>query len=316
MTVVPATRATTCTVVVCTYSHDRFDDLTACLDSVAAQTRPADQVLVVVDHNDSLLDRLSSRAGVTTVANSQTRGLSGARNTGVEGATGDIVVFIDDDAVAAPDWLDELVRPFDDASVAAVGGHIDPNWPSQRPWWFPPHLDWTVGCSIPTLPPQGGSIRNVYGASAAFRRGDLAAAGGFATTLGRLGENAAGCEETDICIRIRQQRASADIVYAPRSAVRHRVTAERATVRYVLRRCLAEGKSKALLTKRVGGRDATGDERAYTRVIGRAVLRDLARSTRQPALAGRAAVLVGGLACASVGYVAERVSGSFRKAAV
>lgn len=311
---VSTTRTDTCTVVVCTYSHERLDDLTACLDSVAAQTRPADQVVVVVDHNESLLELLSHRADVAAVANAHTKGLSGARNTGVERARGDIVVFIDDDAVAAPDWLEELLRPFEGAGVAAVGGHIDPNWPSQRPWWFPPHLDWTIGCSIPTLPPQGGPIRNVYGASAAFRRHDLEAAGGFTTELGRLGENAAGCEETDICIRIRQGRASAEIVYAPRSAVRHRVTDDRATVRYVMRRCLAEGKSKALLARRVGGRDATEDERAYTLVIGRAVLRDLARSPRRPALAGRAAVLVGGLTCAGVGYVKERVSGRFRQA--
>jgi GT2 family glycosyltransferase len=314
VTVVPTTRTDTCTVVVCTYSHDRLGDLTACLDSIAAQTRPADEVLVVVDHNESLLELLSSRAGITAIANTSTKGLSGARNTGVQQAAGEIVVFIDDDAVAAADWLDELLQPFDDAEVAAVGGHIDPNWPTERPWWFPPHLDWTVGCSIPTLPPQGGSIRNVYGASAAFRRADLEAAGGFTTELGRLGENAAGCEETDICIRIRQGRSSADIVYAPRSAVRHRVTDERATVRYVMRRCLAEGKSKALLARRVGGRDATGDERAYTLIIGRAVLRDLAGSARRPALAGRAAVLVGGLACASVGYVQARLSGRFRQA--
>jgi GT2 family glycosyltransferase len=295
--------------VVCTYSEHRLDDLNACLESITNQTRRPDQVLVVVDHNEALLRRLTTRDGVTAIASTGHQGLSGARNTGVEHAVGDIVVFIDDDAVAAPEWLAELLTPFAHADIAAVGGRIDPLWPARRPWWFPPHLDWAIGCSIPTLPEHGGPIRNVFGASAAFRRTDLIHAGGFSSDLGRRGADAAGCEETDVCIRIRRGRASAEIVYAPRSSVRHRVTHERATVRYVMRRCVAEGRSKAMLARRVGGSAATGDERSYTLVIGRAVLHDLARSPRHPDRAGRAAVLVGGLACASAGYVAERVSG-------
>jgi GT2 family glycosyltransferase len=302
----------TCTVIVCTYSHQRLVDLGQCLESIAAQTRPPDEVLVVVDHNPELLADLERRPGITAIANVHAKGLSGARNTGVERATGDVVVFIDDDAVAGFDWLDELLVPFVASDVAAVGGHIDPLWPTQRPEWFPRHLDWTIGCSIPTLPPDGGSIRNVFGASAAFRRSDLLDAGGFAASLGRQGENAAGCEETDVCIRIRQRRPGADIVYAPNSVVRHRVTPERATVRYVLRRCLAEGKSKAVLARRVGAAAATGDERGYVLTIGRALLRDLAGAALRPVRAGRAAVLLGGLVCASVGYAAELVSVRWR----
>ena len=299
----------TCTIVVCTYSDDRIADLNKCLDAVQTQSHRPEQILVVVDHNQGLLERLAGRQTITAIANASTQGLSGARNTGVQQATSEIVVFLDDDAVPEPSWLHELLAPFTAPTVAAVGGNIQPAWPDLRPWWFPTHLDWTVGCSIPTVPENGGEIRNVFGASAAFRRAALVLAGGFPTELGRLGANGAGCEETDVCIRIRQQTPTSVIVYAAKSTVHHRVTDQRATVGYVLRRCFAEGTSKARLARRVGSSAATGDERAYALTIARAVLGDVVGGLVHPSRIGRAAVLISGLGCASAGYLREVVAG-------
>jgi hypothetical protein len=220
---------------------------------------------------------------------------------------GAITVFIDDDAVPHDDWLAELIAPFANADVAATGGHIEPGWPGVRPGWFPDHLDWTIGCSIPTLPADGGPIRNMYGASAAFRRSALDAVGGFPTELGRVGADAAGCEETEVCIRIRQIMPTATVVYAPRSHVVHRVSDDRTRVAYVLRRCLAEGRSKAKLSRRVGAGVATSDERGYAATIAGAVARDVFGSVRDPQRLARAAVLVAGFAAAAFGYVGERV---------
>ena len=149
----------------------------------------------------------------------------------------------------------------------------------------------------------------MYGASAAFRRSALEAVGGFPTELGRVGANGAGCEETEMCIRIRQLSPSAQVMYAPRSRVTHRVTEERATVAYVLRRCLAEGRSKAILSRRVGSGATTSDEHGYALVIAREVSRDLRAAVRAPSRVGRALVLVGGLATAAGGYTLERVRG-------
>jgi GT2 family glycosyltransferase len=303
-------------VVVCAYTLDRIDDLTASLDAIHGQSRLPDEVVCVVDHNDLLHERVNELAvargwhGLQITANTSTQGLSGARNIGVSATNSDLVVFIDDDATADVDWLRELIEAFVDVDVAGAGGRIDPVWPELRPSWFPPHLDWTIGCSIPTLPAAGGPIRNMYGASAAFRRSALDQAGGFPTELGRVGANGAGCEETEVCIKIRQQSPQSFIVYAPKSLVAHRVTAERASVGYVLRRCRAEGRSKARLARRVGASDATGDERGYAVVILRAVVRDLATSIRHPSRVARAAVLVGGLWSASLSYLLERVRGA------
>jgi len=293
----------TCAVIVCTYTLERLSDLEACLDALAHQVRPPDETIVVVDHNAELEARLPPT--VRSIPNAGPRWLSSARNTGLAATSADLVVFIDDDAVAEPAWLGELLAPFEDRRVAAVGGRIEPNWPTVRPEWFPPHLDWAVGCTNPGGPDRVTPVRNVFGASAAFRRRDLERVGGFPVDLGRVGADVAGCEETQVCIRIRQRAGT--VVFAPRSVVHHRVTPGRASVRYVLRRCLGEGRSKARLACSVGGAEATSDERAYTVEIARAVATDTLAGLRSPRRLGRAAVLTAGLACASVGYATERV---------
>lgn len=302
----------TVAVIVCAYTMERLDDLTDCIFALHEQSTPPSEIVCVIDGNAELAAtvRLLAETNAWTlqiVENSQTAGLSGARNTGVAATTAELALFIDDDALPQPDWLEELVNPFADPETAAAGGRIDPGWPDRRPVWFPPHLDWTIGCSIPTLPADGGPIRNMYGASAAFRRSALEAAGGFPTELGRVGSNGAGCEETELCIRIRQATPEAKVMYAPRSRVTHRVTEDRATVGYILRRCLAEGRSKAILGRRVGAEAATRDERSYVVEIARAVVRDVKAVVSAPRQIGRAAVLVAGLAAASIGYALERV---------
>lgn len=299
----------TCAVVVCTYSLDRLDDLDACLDSLERQDRTPDEVLVIVDHNPALADRI--RSSVATTPNAGDLGLSHARNTAIAATTAEVIAFLDDDAVAEPGWLDALLEPFADPRVAAVGGRIEPVWPERRPDWFPRHLDWTVGCTNPGLADQVVEIRNVFGASAAFRRAALERVGGFPIDLGRVGADVAGCEETQVCIRIRQT-ADEIVVFAPRSVVRHRVTPGRTRVRYVLRRCFGEGRSKARLARTVGTSSAIGDEREYSRAIARAAMSDVTGSIRGPRRLGRAFVLVAGLSSAALGYASQRIAMGLR----
>jgi len=116
-------------VVVCAYADERFDRLSGAVASLGAQTAPPAEVIVVIDHNPKLLDR-ARRAypGALVVPNLGTRGLSDARNSGVNRAYGDVVAFLDDDAEAAPDWLERLTAPYADSSVAGVGGWIEAVW--------------------------------------------------------------------------------------------------------------------------------------------------------------------------------------------
>jgi glucosyl-dolichyl phosphate glucuronosyltransferase len=293
-------------VVICAWTEDRWDRLAAAIASVRGQTRPAAETIVAVDHCPPLARRVAAAFPEVTVVPSTGRpGLSGARNTGLGRATGDVVAFLDDDASAAPDWLERLAGGYGAGEVVGVGGAVLPAWESGRPRWLPAEFDWVVGCSYTGLPREPAPVRNLIGANMSFRREVFELVGGFTEGLGRLGARPLGCEETELAIRIRQRRPGARLVYDPSAVVHHHVPRQRARWRYFRARCYAEGRSKAAVSGLVGAGDALASERSYLRrVLPRAVVRGLA--PRGPG--GRpglrtAATVVCGLAFTASGYL-------------
>src|SRR5262245_52110826 len=121
---------------------DRWPSLVDAVDSVLAQLRSGDECLVIVDHNDELFDRAEQTFTTARVMrNTGPRGLSGARNTAISSSHGDMVAFLDDDAVACAGWLDRMRVALADPDMYAVGTAAVPHWPaSGRPRWFPPEF--------------------------------------------------------------------------------------------------------------------------------------------------------------------------------
>ncbi|MET4591930.1 GT2 family glycosyltransferase [Arthrobacter sp. 754] len=300
----------TVTIVICAYTERRWDQLLDVIESVRAQTVAPEEILVVIDHNEDLYERLIEIVDdVTVVESSGPRGLSGARNTGVGLADSDIVAFLDDDAEAAPDWLERLLVLYDDPDVMAVGGRVEPVWDKGRPGYFGEELDWIVGCSHRGMPKVASEVRNVIGANMSFRLEVLRKVGGFNLSLGRQGTLPLGCEETEICIRSRMGAPGSRIVYEPAALVRHHVPEERGTLRYMLSRSWSEGISKAHVSHIVGQKRALGPERRYVRsTLPRAVfsgIRDWSRGDNPQGL-GRAGAVIAVLACTAAGYVRGR----------
>lgn len=308
---------TSVSVIVCGYTLKRWSALIAAVRSLGAQTLAPGEVVVVIDHNPELLSQATARLpgelpGIRIVASEGRRGLSGARNTGVAVSHGEIVAFLDDDAVAHADWMERLVAPYGDAAVMATGSLCLPDWETGRPWWFPTEFDWVVGCSYRGLPEQTGEIRNPIGAAMSMRRTALADAGVFREDFGRVGTTPLGCEETEMAIRIRQHDSSARIVHVPSAVVTHAVPADRGRVRYFLSRCQAEGFSKAQVVRSVGAGDGLGSERAYVRrVLPSGVLTGVRRALcGDCAGLGRAAMIVTGLAVTTVGFLRGSLRGT------
>lgn len=260
-----------------------------------------------MDHDDELAARVAAaEPGIRVMANAHAPGLSGGRDTGVAAAGGDIVAFLDDDAVPRPGWLAGLRSAFDDAGVAAVGGAIVPRWETRRPSWFPDELGWVVGCDYRGLPGDGMPIRNPIGANMAIRRDVLAGVGGFDRRLGRDARRPLGGEETELAIRIARRDPSARILRRTGPVVDHHVPAARATVRYTARRCWFEGVSKGRLARGVGERAGLSSEVRYVAfTLSRGVARHLAApfTRRDPAGILRAGVLVAATAITTAGFL-------------
>ena len=301
----------TASVVVCAYTERRWDVLTQALSAAAAQLGPGDELLLVIDHNDALLTRCRELAvDVRLLSNAGESGLSGGRNTGVTAAGKDVVVFLDDDAVPEPGWLDALLAPYADPGVSGVGGVAAPEWTAPRPRWMPEEFLWVVGCTYRGIPATQHEVRNPIGANMSFRRSALAVAGGFAEGLGRVGTLPEGCEETELSIRLRKV-AGARIVHTPASVVRHHVTEDRVRWRYFADRCRSEGRSKAAVARLQGADLALEAERAYAlRVLPAGVLRGLREALRgDPGGLQRALAIVAGLLLTTAGYARGRARG-------
>jgi GT2 family glycosyltransferase len=298
-------------VIICAYTDDRWDELIAAVESVRQQSCPPKEILVVVDHNPPLAKRIRVQvSGVTVLENREPRGLSGARNSGLAAARGAVVAFMDEDAVATPDWLERLVAAYDVPAVLGVGGAIEPVWLEGRPTWFPDEFDWVVGCTYRGMPRVKEPVRNLIGCNMSFRREVFDAIGGFRTGIGRIGTRPVGCEETELCIRARHHWPKGTLLFEPRARVHHRVPGSRARWRYFAARCYAEGLSKALVAQAVGAKDGLSSERTYTlRTLPEGVLRGLADllSGRDRMGAMRASAILSGLAITAAGYLAGTV---------
>jgi len=286
-------------VVICAYSDDRWLDLLAAVESVQGQTQRAREIIVVVDHNRVLLERARANLpDVLVIENREQPGLGGARNSGIAVGQGDIIAFLDDDAIASPDWIEKLAAEYGDPAVVGVGGSIEPLWQSGRPAWFPEEFYWVVGCTYRGLPQSAGPVRNLIGCNMSFRRELFEQLGTF-----RLGY---GCDETELSIRVRQRLPHTVLLYQPLAKVAHRVAGSRATWSYFRTRCYFEGGSKAVVAWLSGPKDGLASERSYTlRVLPKGIARNLTDALLHGDRSGvgRAGAIMAGLFITTAGYI-------------
>ena len=236
-------------MVISTYSKDRLRYLLDCIASLKKQSLKPDEIILVLDPYPDLVEFYESRLlEDVRVVTSQKRGLSNARNAGVRSAKGEILAFIDDDAVADENWLENLVKDYEDTNVVGVGGLIKPLWEDGYPAWFPEELNWIVGCSYKGLPECKASVRNPIGCNMSFRKDVFEKVGYFRSDVGRFGKRLLAGEEPEFSVRILKKNPLSKIVYDPSAVVFHRVNRGRVSFRYLFKRSFYEGVSKALIT--------------------------------------------------------------------
>lgn len=299
-------------VVLCAYTEDRWEAMLSAVQAVREQALAPREIILVIDHNPGLFQRARRYlTDITVIENRQERGLSGARNTGIAAASAELIAFVDEDAIPAPAWLENLKCGYENEDIMGIGGRIDPLWEVKRPAWFPAEFDWVVGCTYKGLPQTVSPVRNLIGCNMSFRKDVFELVGGFRSDLGRLGAIPAGCEETELCIRIQQRLPGKQLLYQPEAQVRHRVPSQRATWAYFWSRCFSEGLSKARVAQLVGSRDGLNTERSYVyRTLWRGAIQGLGDGFLKADLSGfgQAFSIVSGLAVTTAGYIYGSIS--------
>jgi GT2 family glycosyltransferase len=289
-------------VVIACFSDRRWVQLSAAVGSVLEQTVRPQDIVLVVDHNDGLKRRAQARwPELRVLENRFPRGASGARNTGAFSVDAGVVAFLDDDAVAEPQWLQRLVDFFDDPTVVGVGGAVEPAWETGRPSWFPDPFSWVVGASTPGAGETVTEVRNVWAENMAVRSERFLAVGGFRPDFGKVGTHSSP-EDTDLCIRMTERGGRWLLV--PAARVHHHVPADRTTFRYFLRRSFFEGEGKAAL-QTLSPPGSLAVERAYlSRELPQAFVDGLRSAGRQKRLvpAARSAAIAAGVLAAALGY--------------
>jgi hypothetical protein len=150
-----------------------------------------------------------------------------------------VVAFLDDDAEAAPDWLEQAVGLLSTSGAAAVGGPILPLYDSPPPAWFRDDYELRTWGEGERLLERGESLS---GSNMFIDRHVLAEARGFDERLGMRGDRLSVGEETELFERL-WKRPNIAVVYSPRLVVRHRVASFKTTVTYQLRRDAASGEA-------------------------------------------------------------------------
>jgi len=254
-------------VVLCTYAPDAYDHFTEAADSVLAQTHDDVELVVVVDGTEAVFERVrddyGDHEGVVVHCNDENRGLLESRNRGAELASGDVVAFIDDDAVADERWIEELLAAYRDHDAIAAGGKMTPEWVAGTPGFLPAEFYWLVGVTHRGFADGEGEVRNTFGSNISFRRAVFLDLGGFDPAIGgRQGDANLQGGETELCAWMHAEHGRG-VYYVPDAEVAHKVFAYRTRPSWLLDRAFWQGYSKRAMETLTP--DAGGDETDFLR---------------------------------------------------
>ncbi|HHV18693.1 MAG TPA: glycosyltransferase family 2 protein [Thermoanaerobacterales bacterium] len=296
--------------VICTYSIARFSNLMEAIQSLVEQTYKNIEIIVVVDHNTPLYEKLKSGFRENTfriLHNQDVKGLSGSKNYGLDAASGKIIAFLDDDAVASKDWIEQMLKSYKESEVAAVGGLTLPQWEHKKPPWFPEEFYWVLGCTYKGHVEKTAVVRNVFGGNCSFRKNCMDKTGRFLPCIGLVGKKMLTGEETEYCMRIQKIMPSRKIIFNPYAVIYHKVPKQKTTLKYFIRRAFGSGYSSAIIHKLLPG-DKLKTERGFLwHIFFNFIPRTLVTFPKQPFTAvGQLSVAFIGIIFTGLGYIAGK----------
>jgi glycosyltransferase involved in cell wall biosynthesis len=243
-------------VILCTYNQAGY--LWKALQSLFEQTLPKGAYEVLVIDNGSTDATRETVEAFRYMENLKylfdpVLGLSHARNTGWQKARGKYAVYLDDDAVANPDWLARILHRFETLvpQPGSVGGKVTPIWEVERPQWLTREIEHHLSLVDWKDSPMFLDEDRFYlaGTNVSYRRGILQESGGFPTNLGRRGSLLRSNEELWMQ-RFLRSRGDA-IWYDPEILVQHHIKAQRLTPSWFFERFFWQGVSDAILEAQI-----------------------------------------------------------------
>jgi glycosyltransferase involved in cell wall biosynthesis len=246
-------------VVVPTYSMDRYDDFCECVDALLAQTYDDVEVVVVVDGNGTVEDRArgdyGDRDDVVVYGSYDDAGPISRANMGFVQASGELVALTDDDAVPAEDWVEQLVDAYERFDGFAVGGRIEPDWVAGEAPYIPEEFYFLIGATHRGFADTEREVRNTFGANLAFDRETYLQLGGI--KQGGIDPSQVQGRETELCARLRRTTGHG-VMYNPEAVVEHRIYEYRTEPRWLVERAFWQGYSKRAMEHLVP--DASDEE--------------------------------------------------------
>lgn len=251
-------------VVVPTYLPDRYADFTECIDALLAQTYDDVEVVIIIDGNGEMHDRArdeyGDRGDVVIYACHEDAGPISRANMGAVQASGDLVAITDLDAVAEPDWIEQLVDAYERHDAIAVGGRIEPDWVAGEAEYIPEEFHFLIGATYRGFPDEEGEVRNTFGANLAFDRDVFLKLGGV--KLGGIDPSQVQGRESELCARMRRQYGRG-VIYNPDAVVHHKIYQHRTEYDWLLKRAFWQGYSKRAMASLVPGE--SDDESKFAR---------------------------------------------------
>ena len=246
-------------VIICTYNRDKY--IYNVLKSLADNTLPHDCYEIVLVNNNCT-DNTTSECErfVRDYPNINFRvfieehqGLSYARNRGIKESVGDILVYVDDDALVNKEYLQTYADFFDQhPEIDAAGGPIIPQYETEEPQWMSPITKALVtGYKyLGNQPKEFPKSDYPGGGNAAYRASVFEKVGLFNVELGRKGDSLVGAEEKDVFDKMTS--LGMRFYYLPDAILYHLIPEKKLSKGYFNRLSYSIGKSEQMRTKQIG----------------------------------------------------------------
>ena len=242
-------------IIICTYNREKY--IRPLLESIAKNDYPTtDYEIVLVDNNctdntHGVCEQFAAahkEVAFRYVIESE-QGLSAARNKGIKEAKGDIIIYVDDDALVDTNYIRQYAEHFATyPETMAAGGPIEPLYETKEPSWMSPYTKalLTAWMNYGTQVREYPNGRYPGGGNAAYRKEVFERVGLFNTELGRKGNLLLASEEKDIFDKMKA--LGMKVLYLPTPVLHHCIPQTKLEEDYFNRLTLQIGRSERMRT--------------------------------------------------------------------